>query len=116
MAAIDSFSPRKAARAGIVLSAANPKNLLFTVAGVEAIAETGISAGAQAVAYVVFILIASIGVSAPVVISVALGDRSRELLERLETWFAFNNAVIMSVLLLVIGAKLVGNAIAGFST
>ena len=116
MAAIDSFSPRMAARAGIVLSAANPKNLLLTVAGVEAIAETGISAGAQAVAYVVFILIASIGVSAPVVISVALGDRSRGLLERLETWFAFNNTVIMSVLLLVIGAKLVGNAIAGFST
>jgi threonine/homoserine/homoserine lactone efflux protein len=113
MAAIDEFSPRGAARAGIVLSAANPKNLLLTVAGVEAIAETGISAGDQALALVVFILIASIGVSAPFAISIALGGRSRELLERVETWFVFNNAVIMSVLLLVIGAKLVGDAIAG---
>jgi threonine/homoserine/homoserine lactone efflux protein len=116
MAAIDSFSPLKAGRAGIVLSAANPKTLLLTVAGVEAIAETGISTGEQTVAFVAFILIASIGVGAPVAISVSLGDRSRALLERLETWFVFNNAVIMSVLLLVIGAKLIGDAIAGFST
>ncbi len=111
-----SFSPLKTARAGIGLTAANPKTLLFTVAGVEAIAATGISTGQQVVAYVVFVLIASIGVVAPVVISVVLGDRSRELLERVKTWFVFNNAVILSVLLLVIGAKLIGDAIAGFST
>jgi Sap, sulfolipid-1-addressing protein len=84
--------------------------------GVDAIAETGISGGEQAVALVVFILIASIGVGGPAVVAIVLGGRSRELLERIETWFAYNNAVIMSVLLLVIGAKLVGNAIAGFST
>jgi threonine/homoserine/homoserine lactone efflux protein len=116
MAAIDDFSPLKAARAGVVLTAANPKTLLFTVAGVEAIAQTGISTGEQIVAYVTFIVIASIGVAAPVAISVALGKRSQDLLERLETWFVFNNAVIMSVLLLVIGAKLIGDAIAGFTT
>ena len=73
------------------------------------------AAGDQVVAFVVFVLIASIGVAAPVVISVALGARSRELLERLKTWFAFNNAVIMTVVLLVIGVKLIGDAIAGFS-
>lgn len=116
MAAIDSFSPLEAGRAGIVLSAANPKTLLLTVAGVEAIAETGISTGEQIAAFVAFVLIASIGVGAPVAISVVLGDRSRALLERLEMWFVFNNAVIMSVLLLVIGAKLIGDAIAGFTT
>lgn len=37
----------------------------------------------------------------PVVIYFALGDRSAELLDRLKTWMAQNNAVIMAVLLLI---------------
>ena len=59
-------------------------------------------------------MIASIGVAAPLVIYIALGDRSREILDSLKTWMIRNNGVIMAVLLLVIGAKLVGDAIAGF--
>jgi cytochrome c biogenesis protein CcdA len=70
----------------------------------------------QAVAVVVFTVIASIGVAAPVVIYVALGERSHELLDRLKTWMARNNTVIMAVLLLVIGVKLAGDAVAGFSS
>lgn len=115
MGALDAFTPPKAAGAGIVLSALNPKNLLLIVAGAAAIAQTGITTGEQTVALVVFTLIASIGVAAPVVIYFALGDRSTELLDRLKTWMAQNNAVIMAVLLLVIGAKLVGDAISGLS-
>jgi threonine/homoserine/homoserine lactone efflux protein len=115
MGALEHFSPPKAAAAGVALSALNPKNLLLIVAGAAAIAETGISAGEQAVALLVFVLIAAVGVGAPVVIYFALGDRSRELLDRLKTWMADNNAVIMAVLLLVIGVKLIGQAITGFS-
>jgi hypothetical protein len=62
------------------------------------------------------VVVGSIGVGAPVVIYFALGDRSRALLERLKNWMARNNAVIMTVLLLVIGVKLIGDAISGFST
>jgi len=116
MGALDGFSPLKAGAAGVLLSALNPKNLLLTVAGAAAIAQTGISTGQQVGAYVVFVVIASIGVAAPVVISFALGDRSEHLLDELKTWLARNNAVIMAVLLLIIGVKLIGNAISGFST
>jgi threonine/homoserine/homoserine lactone efflux protein len=116
MGALDAFTPVKAGGAGIVLSALNPKNLLLIVAGMAAIAQTGISAGQQVVALVAFTLIASIGVAIPVVIYFALGDRSAQLLDRLKTWMAQNNAVIMAVLLLVIGVKLIGDAIAGFSS
>jgi threonine/homoserine/homoserine lactone efflux protein len=66
MAALDDFTPAKAAGAGVLLSAVNPKNLLLIVAGAAAIAQTGISAGQQAVALAVFVLIASVGVGAPV--------------------------------------------------
>lgn len=116
MGALDEFTPPKAGGAGVVLSALNPKNLLLIVAGAAAVAQTGISTGEQTVAWLVFTLVASIGVAAPVVISVALGDRSRDLLDRLKGWMAHNNAVIMAVLLLVIGVKLIGDAIAGLSS
>jgi len=44
------------------LSSANPKNLLLAVGAAAAIARTGIGSGEQAVAYVVFALIATVGV------------------------------------------------------
>jgi threonine/homoserine/homoserine lactone efflux protein len=115
MGALDAFTPPKAGAAGVVLSALNPKNLLLIVAGTAAIAQTGIPAGEQAVALVVFTVIASLGVAAPVVIAFAMGERSRELLDRLKDWMSHNNAVIMAVLLLVIGVKLIGDAISGWS-
>jgi hypothetical protein len=115
MSAVDAFTPAKSAGAGVVLSAANPKNLLLAVAAAAAIAQTGISAGEQAVAYAVFAVIGTVGVAAPVVIYFALGDRAGPILDDLKGWMSRNNAVIMTVLLLVIGAKLIGAAISGFS-
>ena len=46
-------------------------------------------------------------VAAPVVIYFALGDRSGPILENLKDWMAHHNAAIMTVLMLVIGMKLV---------
>jgi threonine/homoserine/homoserine lactone efflux protein len=111
MGALDDFTPPKAAGAGVALSALNPKNLLLAVAGAATVAATGSSGADQAIAYTVFALVGTIGVAAPVVIYFAMGDRSAELLERLRTWMARNNAVIMAVLLLVIGVKLLGDGI-----
>jgi threonine/homoserine/homoserine lactone efflux protein len=115
MGALDDFTPLKAGGAGVVLSAVNPKNLLLIVAGMAAVAQTGISTGEQTVALIVFTVIAAVGVATPVVIYFAMGDRSAELLDRLKTWMAGNNAVIMAVLLLIIGVKLIGDAISGLS-
>jgi threonine/homoserine/homoserine lactone efflux protein len=115
MGAIDSFDAVKALGAGVVLAAANPKNLLLAVAAVASIAQTAIPGGEQAVAYAVFALIGSIGVLVPLVVYFALGDRAPSILERMKGWLAQHNAVIMTVLLLVIGAKLIGEAITGFS-
>ena len=42
-----------------------------------------------------------------------LGDRATRLLDDLKTWMAANNAAIMAVLCLVIGAKLIGDGISG---
>jgi threonine/homoserine/homoserine lactone efflux protein len=115
MGALDHFTPVKAGGAGVVLSALNPKNLLLALAAGISIAEAGISKGEEVASYVVFVVIASIGVAAPLVIYFAMGERSGEILQRMKTWLGHNNAVIMAVLLLVIGVKLIGNAISGFS-
>lgn len=112
MAAVDKFTPPKAAGLAALLGAVNPKNLLLAVSGGAAIAsaaagDTGASIGAA----LVFAAIASLGVAAPVVVYLAAGERAAEILEELKTWMIQHNAAIMAVLLLVIGAKLVGDGI-----
>jgi len=111
MGAIDAFTPVKAFGMGALLSGLNPKNLLLAVAAGAAIAQTGIPGGEQAVAYGVFALLGTVGVAIPVVIFFAMGDRAGAMLEDLKNWMAHNNAVIMCVLMLVIGAKLIGDGI-----
>ena len=116
MGAIDSFTPGKALGAGVLLSALNPKNLLLAVGAAATIEQTGASTGDEAVAYLVFALIASIGVATPVVLFFVLGDRAPALLDRMKTWMAQNNAVIMAVLCAVIGVKLIGQALSGLTS
>ena len=55
-----------------------PQNLLLAVAGAAAIAGTGISGGQQAIAYLIFALIGTLGVGIPVGIYFAMGKRSEE--------------------------------------
>jgi threonine/homoserine/homoserine lactone efflux protein len=115
MRTIGEFTMAKAAGAGFALTALNPKNVLLAAAAAAEIAEVGLPASQQVGVLVVFVLIASVGVVTPLVLFVALGDRSRELLDALEGWMARHNAVIMAVLFLLIGAKLIGDAVSGFS-
>lgn len=111
MGAIDGFTPGNALGAGVLLAAVNPKNLLLGVSGAATIAQSGIDTGQQALAYLVFVLIATIGVAAPVVIFFALGPRAADILDRVKTWMGQNNAVIMTILCLIIGVKLLGQGI-----
>jgi threonine/homoserine/homoserine lactone efflux protein len=80
MATIDKTTPLAAFGLAAALSGANPKNLLLAVAGAAAIAQTGIPGVQQALAYLVFAMIATLGVGIPVGIYFALGERSARLL------------------------------------
>jgi hypothetical protein len=115
MASIDTMKPPLVTGLAAVLAGANPKNLLLAVSAAASIAQTGISGGGQAIAYAVFALIGTVGVGTPVVIYFALGERSEKMLAALRDWMGQHNAVIMSVLCLVIGAKLIGDAISGLA-
>jgi hypothetical protein len=113
MRAINRFTPPQGLGSGAALAGANPKNLLLAIAAAAAIAQTGIAGGQQAVAYAVFAVVGTLGVGAPVVLYFAMGKRSAALLDGLKDWMAHNNAVIMAVLCLVIGVKLIGDALGG---
>ena len=114
MATIDKTTPAAAAGLAAVLSGANPKNLLLAMAGAAAIAGTGISGSQQALAYLVFALVGTLG-GIPVVIYFAMGARSEKLLAGLKDWMSAHNAVIMTVLCLIIAAKLIGDGISGLA-
>jgi Kef-type K+ transport system membrane component KefB len=113
MGALDRLKPAAALAGGVVAGGVRPKSLLLAVGGAAAIAQTGIAGGQQAIAYAVFAVIATIGVAAPVVIYLAMGERSVALLGRLKGWMRRNNAVILAAVLLVIGVILIGDGIGG---
>jgi threonine/homoserine/homoserine lactone efflux protein len=113
MSAVDDFSPGRAAAAGFVLSAVNPKNLILTVAAATTIAATGLPGADQVLAFVVYALIATLGVAAPVIVFFTAGERAATILGDMKAWLATNNAAIMAVIFLVLGAKVLGQGLAG---
>jgi threonine/homoserine/homoserine lactone efflux protein len=115
MNAIDEFTPFKSATFGVIVSVINPKNLILILGAATAIAQTEASGTDQAIAWAVFTVIATIGVAAPFVIYLTMGDKAEHILADLKTWMAHNNAAIMAVIFLIIGGKLIGDAISGFS-
>lgn len=113
MAAIDGFSAGRSLGLGALLSGVNPKNLALTLAAAATIAQAGLDAGGDAVAIAVFVVVGSLTVVGPVLASLLLGPRAAAPLAAIKEWMSDNNAVIMTVVLLVLGAKLVGQGLGG---
>jgi threonine/homoserine/homoserine lactone efflux protein len=113
MRTIDHFTAGRSLAMGGALSGINPKNLLLTVAAAAAVAQAGVSTGDEVAAMAVFVLVGTIGPGIPVAIYFAMGERATKLLDDLKAWMGAHNAAIMAVLLLVIGAKLIGDGVSG---
>ncbi|MCU0502401.1 MAG: GAP family protein [Anaerolineae bacterium] len=114
MATIDSVQPGRALVLGALLSGVNPKNLLLNAAAASVIAAAATTTIETAVATIVFILIASITIIGPVLYVQIAGARAEKGLTELKAWLTLHNAAIMTVLLLVIGVKLIGNGLGAF--
>jgi threonine/homoserine/homoserine lactone efflux protein len=113
MKKVDTFTPGRTIAVAAALSGVNPKNLVVVVAAGAAIAQTGIDTSEQAIALAAFVLVATLGPGLPVAAYFLLGDRARRLLDELKAWMGAHSAAIMAVLCLVIGAKLIGDAVSG---
>ncbi len=114
MAAIDKVTFPVAIGLGFLLSAVNPKNLLMAAgAGVD-IGTAGLDVWPAVAVVAVFTLIAASTVLVPVLAFLIASERLRGPLDALRGWLEKENAVIMSILLLVIGVVLIGKGIAAF--
>lgn len=113
MATISSVSPTRAVLFGMALSGANPKNLALTVAAGTAIANAELGATDSAIAILAFIAIGSVTVVGAVAFYLAAPAHAVPPLTAVRQFMADNNATIMMVILLLLGAKLLGDSLAG---
>lgn len=114
MEKIDEITFPFAVGLGFALSAVNPKNLLLAAGAGVAIGGATLGTGSLVGVIAVFTLIAAATVLIPVVGYLIAAQRLRGPLDALRGWLAKENAVIMTVLLLVIGVVLIGKGIASF--
>ena len=112
MATIDTATPPRAALLGLALSGANPKNLALTLAASASIAEAGLNRADTAIAIAVFIALGSVTVGGAVLLYLIDPDRTARPLVAVKEFMSDNNAVIMMVVLLLLGAKLLGDGLA----
>ena len=116
MATIDGISPVRAGTLGVALSAVNPKNLALTVAAAASIAEAGLDDADTVVAIVVFVVLGSVTVAGAVIAYLIAPRRVSGPLARVRQFMTDNNATIMMVILLLLGLKVLGDALAGLGS
>ncbi len=116
METIDGFGAGKSLGLGALLSGVNPKNLALTLAAAVSIAQAGLSTGESAVAVLIFVLIGSITVAGPVVLFLVAPQAAAKPLDTIKQFMSEHNAVIMFVVLVVLGAKLLGDGIGGLGS
>jgi hypothetical protein len=111
MTAIDRLSPPKILGLGLALSAANFKNAPVTIAAGASISSADIPVPQQVATLAIFVIIASLGVLAPLAVYLIMGERAKQMLGRWRDWAAQHNAAVMAVLFFVLGLKLIGDGI-----
>jgi Sap-like sulfolipid-1-addressing protein len=113
MATVSSVTPVKAALLGAALSGANPKNLALTFAASAAIANASLDGADAVIAVLTFVAIGSVTVVGAVVFYLLSPGKAARPLATVRLFMAQNNATIMMVILIILGAKLIGDAVAG---
>lgn len=113
MATIETATAGRAALLGAGLSAANPKNLALTLAAAASIAEAGLDGADTAIAVAAFVAIGSLTVAGAVLAYLLDAGRAARPLAAVKQFMAANSATIMMIVLLLLGAKLLGDGVAG---
>ena len=113
MKAIDEVEPGKAFGLGAALSGLNPKNLALTLAATASISQAGLSTGDTVLSVLVFVAIASITVVGSVVFYLVAEEKAKAPLAEIKEFMTEHNAVIMMVILVILGAKLLGQGFGG---
>jgi threonine/homoserine/homoserine lactone efflux protein len=113
MATVDHINARRALVLGVALSAVNPKNLALTLAASASIASAGTQGADTVIAVATFVAIGSITVAGAVLFYLIAPASAERPLGAIKQFMADNSATIMMVLLLLLGAKIFGDSLAG---
>lgn len=113
MATLEQASPLKALGLGALFSGLNPKNLAFIIAAVVAIAQAELSTGEKLVPVAIFVLLASVGVGAPVLWYFVAPERAAETLAEWRGWLTANYATMMAIVFLLFGVILFTQGLGG---
>ncbi len=111
MASIDTLTPVKAVGLGLLLTVPNPKNLGLTIAAAATISGAGLGAGSQVVVALVFVLVASVTIIVPTLAYLTAKEKAEPVLNSMKDWLTANTATVMTVLFLVLGAKVLGDGL-----
>jgi threonine/homoserine/homoserine lactone efflux protein len=111
MAGVDSLMPGKAFGLGLLLDGLNPKNLLLTIGAATGLAELGLSGTDVVASLIVFVILGSISIAAPVIYYLAGGDTAKARLDSMKRWLAIHSAAVMTVVLLIVGVDLIAKGI-----
>jgi threonine/homoserine/homoserine lactone efflux protein len=110
---IESADPTRAFRFAVTLAVLNPKVLLMAAAAGFSIGAQGLSAFGQATSVAVFTVVAASSVLLPVVLFLVMGDAILGPMRVAKDWLLTNNAILLSVVLVVIGAVVLTEGITG---
>lgn len=114
MSKLDSMNVGAVAGLALALAAANPKNLLLAAAAGTQIGRSGLELGGVMIVIVVFTVVAALSIIVPVMITVIAPKQAAEVLAGIRTWLGANNATIMTVVLVILGAQVIGKGIGNF--
>ena len=108
MDGIAGFGAGRSLAVGAGIGAGNPKNIAVAVGTAVAVSSAALPAGQQVVVLAVYVVLASLGVAAPIFAVLFLGDRSDAVLDGWKSWLTRNNTAMMSVIYLFFGVYLIG--------
>lgn len=111
MSSIGEASTGRALGLGLLMALANPKNLGLMFAAASSVSGAGLSRSDEIGALAVLVLIGSSTMVALVLANLVAGERAVPALESARDWLTANNSTVMTVLFVVLGAKVLGDGL-----
>ncbi len=111
---IEEISPGRALGLGFVLAAINPKNLILIIGGGTAIAQTAASLGQKSIAAIIFVVLGSASVVAPVVLYHVSRRRAEPILAKWRDALEHHASATVGAVILVLGVLLIGKGVGAF--
>lgn len=113
MQSLESADPGRAFVLGAALATANPKNIVLVGAAAASMGETGVSGAEQVIAAGVFVLLASTSVIGAVLVELLGGSTGARVVDGVRRFMVANSHAITLVILVILGAHVLGNGLEG---